>query len=200
MTQLSAKQQAILSAAIDQFALMGLQATTMEAICQKAEVSKRTLYKHYPNKEALFDAVVILLIERIEPLTAIQFIPNYDFEVQLKHLASSVVGLLCDPDYIRLSRIVMIESMRSEAQAKRLNEKFSHCEHSMVVWFEEASLAGCLGDHDAHFAAAFFWGGLKRLTFWEMAIRWQPPVDEQQLATFIEQACKLFCGGVNPRQ
>ncbi|KZN42991.1 TetR/AcrR family transcriptional regulator [Pseudoalteromonas luteoviolacea] len=200
MTQLSAKKQAILSAAIEQFALMGLQATTMEAICQKAEVSKRTLYKHYPNKEALFDAVVISLIERIQPLSAIQFIPNYDFEVQLKHLANSAVGLLSDPDYIRLSRIVMIESMRSEEQAQRLNEKFSDCEKSMVLWFEEAAMAGCLGDCDAHFAAAFFWGGLKRLTFWEMAIRWQPPIDEQQLSEFISQACRLFCNGVSPRQ
>ena len=112
MTQLSQKQQSILCAAIEEFAQKGLQATTMESISQSAEVSKRTLYKHYSTKDELFDAVVELLIERIKPITAIQFIPNYDFSVQLEHLAKSAMTLLNDEDYMRLSRIVMIESMR----------------------------------------------------------------------------------------
>ncbi|MCG7534782.1 TetR/AcrR family transcriptional regulator [Pseudoalteromonas sp. OOF1S-7] len=196
MTELTEKQQAILSAAVEEFAQRGLQATTMEAICSAAGVSKRTLYKHYATKEALFDAVVISLIERIQPITTIQFIPNYDFEIQLRHLADSAVSLLADEDYIKLSRIVMIESMRCQAQADRLNHKFSQCEAAMSLWFEEASRAGCLGTFSAPFAAAFFWGALKRLTFWDQAIRWQAPLAEADLDAFVDQACQLFCGGI----
>ncbi|GEK09672.1 MULTISPECIES: TetR/AcrR family transcriptional regulator [Pseudoalteromonas] len=200
MTQLSPKQQSILCAAIEEFAQKGLQATTMESISQSAEVSKRTLYKHYSTKDELFDAVVELLIERIKPITAIQFIPNYDFSVQLQHLAKSAMTLLNDEDYMRLSRIVMIESMRSFEQAQNLNGKFSHCEAEMIQWFEDAANAGCLGDFDADLAAAYFWGALKKLGYWERAIKWQAPLPEAELDILVEKAVALFCNGVTQRQ
>ncbi|CAM4242719.1 MULTISPECIES: TetR/AcrR family transcriptional regulator [Pseudoalteromonas] len=200
MTQLSPKQQSILCAAIEEFAQKGLQATTMESISQSAEVSKRTLYKHYSTKDELFDAVVELLIERIKPITAIQFIPNYDFSVQLQHLAKSAMTLLNDEDYMRLSRIVMIESMRSFEQAQNLNEKFSHCEAAMIQWFEDAANSGCLGSFDADFAAAYFWGALKKLGYWERAIKWQAPLPEAELDILVEKAVSLFCNGVTQPQ
>ncbi|BBN81533.1 TetR family transcriptional regulator [Pseudoalteromonas sp. A25] len=196
----SIKQQDILRAAVSLFAKNGLSATTMEQISANANVSKRTLYKHFANKEALFDAVVDLLISRIEPLTAIQFIPNYDFYTQLKHLAVNAVTLLSDEDYIKLSRIVIIESMRSQQQAQLLNERFMNCEKALLQWFEDAANAKCLAKFDAQIAAAFFWGGLKKLTFWEQAIKWQAPLDEKALDELIEQVCSLFCIGVTQRQ
>ncbi|WP_105168188.1 TetR/AcrR family transcriptional regulator [Pseudoalteromonas sp. T1lg23B] len=200
MTQYSAKQQDILSAAIKLFAQQGLSATTMEQVCSSAQVSKRTLYKHFANKDALFGAVVDLLIKRIVPLTSIQFIPNYDFATQLKHLATSAVALLGDDDYLTLSRIVIIESMRSKEQADNLNKRLMHCEKAMLIWFEDAAKAHCLGQFNAEFAAAFFWGGLKKLTFWEQVIKWQAPLDEAALDELVEQVCLLFCSGVTPRQ
>nr|WP_246239869.1 TetR/AcrR family transcriptional regulator [Pseudoalteromonas caenipelagi] len=187
-------------AAITLFAQNGLSATTMEQISVNANVSKRTLYKHYANKEALFDAVVDLLISRIEPLTAIQFIPNYDFKTQLKHLAISAVTLLSDEDYLTLARIVIIESMKSQQQADSLNERFMNCEKALLQWFEDASYADCLGRFDAQIAAAIFWGGLKKLTFWEQVIKWQAPLDEKALEELIEQVCLLFCSGVTQHQ
>ncbi|MEI5638717.1 MULTISPECIES: TetR/AcrR family transcriptional regulator [unclassified Pseudoalteromonas] len=200
MTQLSQKQQSILCAAIEEFAQKGLQATTMESISQSAEVSKRTLYKHYSTKDELFDAVVELLIERIKPITAIQFIPNYDFSVQLEHLAKSAMTLLNDEDYMRLSRIVMIESMRSYERAQNLNEKFGHCEAAMIQWFDDAARAGCLGHYDADFAASYFWGALKKLGYWERAIKWQAPMPEAELDLVVKKAVALFCNGVTPLQ
>lgn len=200
MTQLSPKQQSILCAAIEEFAQKGLQATTMESISQSAEVSKRTLYKHYSTKDELFDAVVELLIERIKPITAIQFIPNYDFAVQLQHLAKSAMTLLNDEDYMRLSRIVMIESMRSFEQAQNLNEKFSNCEAAMNQWFEDAASSGCLGSFKGDFAAAYFWGALKKLGYWERAIKWQAPLPEAELDLLVEKAVALFCNGVTQSQ
>ncbi|WP_440056024.1 TetR/AcrR family transcriptional regulator [Pseudoalteromonas sp. T1lg65] len=200
MTQQLSKQQSILCAAIELFAHKGLQATTMESICQLAEVSKRTLYKHYPTKEDLFDAVVELLIERIKPIASIQFIPNYDFAIQLQHLGQSAMSLLNDEDYMRLSRIVMIESMRSYEQAQKLNEKFGRCEFAMIQWFEDAANSGCLGHFDASFAASYFWGALKRLGYWDRAIKWQAPLAEAELEELVKQAVDLFCHGVTPRQ
>jgi len=197
--QLSTKQSSILSAAIKQFAQFGLTATTMERIATEAQVSKRTLYKHFPTKESLFDTVVDLLIERINPLVAIQFIPNYGFKTQLEHLARSAIELLSDEDYLTLSRIVMIESMRSKEQAERLAIRFNNCECALLQWFKDAFNAGCLGDFDAELAAGFFWGGLKKLTYWEQVLKWQPAIDEKALDQLLTQTVRLFCEGASPR-
>lgn len=198
--QLSLKHSNILAAAISQFAQYGLAAATMEKIAIEAEVSKRTLYKHFSSKEALFDTVVDLLIERIEPLVAIQFIPNYAFKPQLEHLARSAAKLLSDEDYLTLSRIVMIESMRSRSQAEKLAERFVNCECALSQWFHDASREGCLSQYDPDLAAAFFWGGLKKLTYWEQVLKWKMPLEEEALEKLIEQTVKIFCDGITPRQ
>ncbi|CAH9060626.1 hypothetical protein PSECIP111951_02320 [Pseudoalteromonas holothuriae] len=200
MADYSIKQLDILRAAIELFAQHGVSATTMEQISNNANVSKRTLYKHFANKEALFDVVVELLLSRVEPLTAIQFIPNYDFITQLKNLATNAVTMLSDDDYLTLSRIVLIESMRSKERAEALNKRFMTCEKALLQWFEDAESAHCLGQFKAHFAAAFFWGGLKKLTYWEQAIKWQAPLDEEALEELIDQACLLFCSGITLHQ
>lgn len=54
----SAKPGAIVAAAKRLFLTQGFAATSMDAVAREAPVSKRTLYNHFPSKEALFSAVV----------------------------------------------------------------------------------------------------------------------------------------------
>jgi AcrR family transcriptional regulator len=46
----SAADEAILEAAVDLFAEVGLEALTMEGVAARARVGKNTLYRRYPNK------------------------------------------------------------------------------------------------------------------------------------------------------
>lgn len=55
--QLGAKRRAILDAAQEVFDARGYEAATMDAVAQKAGVSKGTLYNHFQNKEDLFAKV-----------------------------------------------------------------------------------------------------------------------------------------------
>lgn len=48
----------ILAAALDAFATRGFAATKLDEVADKAGISKGTLYLYFPNKEALFKAVV----------------------------------------------------------------------------------------------------------------------------------------------
>lgn len=52
------KPAAIVAAAKRLFLGQGYGATSMDAVARDAPVSKRTLYNHFPSKEALFTAVV----------------------------------------------------------------------------------------------------------------------------------------------
>lgn len=190
------KHNDVLCAAITEFAQKGMVATTMEAIAKRANVSKRTLYKHYSSKDALFDAVVSLLLARIASLCCVAYDAERDVAVQLKYLAQLSVSLSADEDYLRLSKIVIIESMRSQSRAKKLDEQFKNCEAGLQVWFIQAKEAGVLGEYDPRFIAALFFGGIKKLTFWDQAIRWQPALPADELEQFIAQTCLLFSAGL----
>ncbi|KOQ92535.1 TetR/AcrR family transcriptional regulator, partial [Pluralibacter gergoviae] len=54
----SAKAQKVLAGAKSIFLARGYSAATTDMIQQAAGVSKSTVYAYYPNKEALFTAVV----------------------------------------------------------------------------------------------------------------------------------------------
>ncbi len=49
----------VLEAAIELFAGRGIDATSMDSICEAAGVSKATVYKHWPDKDALCMEVLI---------------------------------------------------------------------------------------------------------------------------------------------
>lgn len=52
------KHEAILAAAVECFANTGYAATSMDAIATTAGVSKQTVYHHFGNKNALFEATI----------------------------------------------------------------------------------------------------------------------------------------------
>ncbi|MEO2265789.1 TetR/AcrR family transcriptional regulator [Pseudoalteromonas pernae] len=188
----SSKQQAIMVAAIALFAQRGLAGTTMEAVATKAKVSKRTLYKYYSAKEQLFDGVVDLLLERIRPLHDNPYCPTTPIKEQLQKLADTSLKLTQDKDYLTLSRIIIIESLRSKKRAGLLEERFKNCEQGINNWFDEAHAAGALHDVPADIAAAVFFGSLKKLAFWEQLIKWQQPADKEKLDQLVELTSRMF--------
>ena len=60
MSRTLEKQSAILKAAKTLFLQKGFQTTSMDEITALAEVSKRTVYHHFPDKVTLFKAVIKL--------------------------------------------------------------------------------------------------------------------------------------------
>ncbi|GAP76272.1 transcriptional regulator, TetR family [Pseudoalteromonas sp. SW0106-04] len=188
----SNKQQAVITAAIALFAQHGLAGTTMEAVAGKAKVSKRTLYKYYSSKEHLFDGVVDLLIERIRPLQENHFCAQTPIKEQLQAQAHVGLQLTQDKDYLTLSRIVMIESLRSKKRAAKLQERFQSFEQGLHSWFYEAQQQGALGETPAEIAAAVFHGGMKKLAYWEQLIKWKPPVEKEKLDQLVELTCRMF--------
>jgi TetR/AcrR family transcriptional repressor of mexJK operon len=59
------KRAAILSAAHDLFLADGYERTSVDSISARADVSKRTVYDHFGDKESLFSAVVTAATESL---------------------------------------------------------------------------------------------------------------------------------------
>jgi len=60
------KRKALSERALDLFVREGVSAQTMEGIADKVGVSKRTLYKYFPNKEKLVERVILTKMESME--------------------------------------------------------------------------------------------------------------------------------------
>ena len=183
------KRNAMLDAGIAELAEQGLAGASMESIATRAEVSKRTLYKHFPSKEAVFEAVLLLLIERVAPLGKLHFDKKRNFAEQLQEIAGQEMQLICDPDFIRLSRVLMVECMRSEQRSRTLMAQFGEKEHGLFGWFSEAGKAGKLGKLDPRATADTFVAMLKSSTYWHSVIAWQPPPDKAMQKRVIDEAC-----------
>jgi len=73
------RRAAILAAALDVFAENGFAAARLDDVAQKAGVAKGTLYLYFPDKEALFEALlqglVSPVLQRIEVLSADAALP-----------------------------------------------------------------------------------------------------------------------------
>ena len=62
MAPLEGKREAIITAAGNLMLKHGLRGTSMEAIAREARIAKPTLYAYFPDKDAVFRAVVETLI------------------------------------------------------------------------------------------------------------------------------------------
>src|SRR5215831_11689283 len=54
----SARREAILAAALDEFSARGFAATRLDDVARRAGVAKGTIYLHFRDKEALFQDIV----------------------------------------------------------------------------------------------------------------------------------------------
>ena len=183
------KRNAMLDAGIAELAEQGLAGASMESIAGRAEVSKRTLYRHFPSKEAVFEAVLALLIERVDPLGKLHYDKKRDFAEQLREIAEQEMALLCDPDFVRLSRVLMVECMRSEERSQQLMVRFGEKENGLFRWFNEAGNAGKLGKLDPRALADVFVAMLKSCTYWHSVIAWQPAPNKSTQKRVIDEAC-----------
>ena len=113
---------AIREAAAALFLERGYQATSMDEIAARAGVSKQTIYTHFPNKEVLFEDLVLGNAGRVEAFLG-ELLATYehagDLESGLRAVARTYLGFVIRPEVLRLRRLVLGEAGRFPEIAKR---------------------------------------------------------------------------------
>ena len=102
----------ILDAATELFFARGYGATSVEAVAQRARISKRTFYHRFDNKATLFGAVLHRIIEGLRPPTAIPIVAGADFAEVLRRLAGLIIHAAVTPQALALHRLIVGESAR----------------------------------------------------------------------------------------
>ena len=102
----------ILEVATELFLSEGYGATSIEAVAERAGISKRTFYHRFDNKAVLFAAVVHRIIEQIRPPPGVALLEGATLHQILRRLAGLILRAALAPQAIALHRLITAESLR----------------------------------------------------------------------------------------
>lgn len=194
-TRSDIKQEDIIKSAIEVFAKKGFEQSSMEGISRHAGVSKRTLYKYYPNKDALFEVIVDKLMCRFDDQNDLKFDTSVAIEQQLKAITRKQMCHINNDDFQMTARMVMTECMRCAETSALMMEKFSSIEDSygLYRWAQQGIDAGILEIANIPLAIDQFIGSIKAVIFWPQLLGHLPTPSDDAVDAAIDQAVVTFC-------
>jgi TetR/AcrR family transcriptional regulator, mexJK operon transcriptional repressor len=113
----------ILEVATELFLTEGYGATSIEAVAERAGISKRTFYHRFENKAALFAAVVHRIIEQIRPPPEVPLLEGATLHKILRRLADLALRAALSPQAIALHRLITAESLRFPNLARAVHQE-----------------------------------------------------------------------------
>lgn len=113
----------ILEAATELFLKEGFGAVSIEAVAARARISKRTFYHRFPDKTALFVAVVQRIIEQIRPPREVPLLEGATVHDILRRLAGFMLHAALAPRAIALHRLIGAESARFPELARAVYDQ-----------------------------------------------------------------------------
>ncbi|MDH5824657.1 TetR/AcrR family transcriptional regulator [Luteimonas sp. RD2P54] len=186
------KRAAIVDAAVAEFRAAGFETTSMDRIAATAGVSKRTVYNHFPSKEALFVHIVDALMARGSDERATPYRAGTPLRGQLLELVQRKLRLLHEPDFADLARVAIVASLHSPELARQLMELLGRREHAMTTWVRAAAADGRLRTEDPAFAAQQLESLVKGAAFWPQIAMGQAPLTDAQQDAVAESAVEMF--------
>ena len=189
------KRDAIVQAAIGEFREHGFNGTSMDRVAAAADVSKRTVYNHFPSKEELFEAILLLMWERSQSPDDLAYTAARPLRDQLLELLAQKMRLLNDASFIDLSRVAMADMMHSPERARGITAKLSAKEEGLPRWLRAAQHDGRLrATMDVPYAAQQLQGMVKAFAFWPQLAMGQPPLAPAQQQKVLGDAVDMFLG------
>lgn len=186
------KRQAILAAAIDEFRTAGYETTSMDRIAARAEVSKRTVYNHFPSKEALFAEMLRQLWDAALEGEELSYRPDRPLREQLLELIAQKLRLLNDESFVSLARVAIAAGIHSPDRARDMVARMGEREEGLTVWIRDAAAAGRLKVKDTTFASHQLQGLVKSFAFWPQITMAQPSLDAAMQKQVSESAVDMF--------
>lgn len=186
------KREAIVQAAIAEFRDNGFEVTSMDRIAARAEVSKRTVYNHFPSKEELFSE----MLQRLWSIAATQadatYKPGVPLRDQLRELFDAKMETLGDSNFIDLARVAIGATIHSPERAQTWVSRLNQREETFTVWVRGAQQDGRLKAVEPGFAASQIHALLKAFAFWPQVTLNEPLLAPDKQREVVESALDLF--------
>jgi len=186
------KRLAVISAAIEEFLAAGFDATSMDRIAARASVSKRTVYNHFPSKEALFAEILRQLWDASHGGEAPAYRAGRPLRTQLLDLLSRKLKLMNDDAFLSLARVAIAAGIHSPERARDMVARLGEREEDLTVWVRAATADGRLRTSDPMLAAQQLQGLVKAFAFWPQVTMGQPPLSEEEQKKVADSAADMF--------
>ena len=181
MKRTEKKRKDIIDAAIDEFREQGFLGAKTTSIAKKANVSSRTLYNHFESKEALFEAISQIMIERNWSMEPVAYDPDQDFVEQLKEALWRYVGVITDETAIGLNRMVISELIRDLDRSRQFFSETEAHDYPITRLISEAMEAGVIRKADPGFATSQLLALVKNFYFWPEFFLGESPTPKEVL-------------------
>ena len=156
--QFSAERRAVLlETAAREFLARGFRDCSIDHIARVSRVSKTTIYRQFPNKEALFEAVALHTADGMAPLAEIPLDIEQP-EATLRDLADRIYRSQREQPYYReLFRLLIAETPHFPDMARRVRQRMmERLLKNTSAFFVELIAAGRMRHPDPLHAATTF--------------------------------------------
>ena len=134
----SRKNQDILEGAIKVFTEYGFESSSMDKIAEVAGVSKRTVYNHFPSKEALFQTIVFDFFQQGTDIQPSEYLKSVPIKDQLKGFAKGELYAVDDPTRLKLTRLLLSVFLIKTDLMKISYEQYRKNTKRFIKWLKAA--------------------------------------------------------------
>lgn len=170
LTRSEIKRSAVLNAAREEFLRCGFREANMDVIAERAGVSKRTVYNHYPSKQDLFIDTAHGLIVQLKQATQVSYDPDRALDEQLREFAEAEIDFICSPDCVRIFRLFLVESHSTPGLVEAIMNQEALTENPLLLWMKAAVEDGVLKATDIDIASNELHSMLKGAFFWPAVV------------------------------
>lgn len=186
------KRTAIMEAAVSELRASGFDNTSMDRIAEVASVSKRTVYNHFPSKEALFAAIVDELMTRCSVISEFPYDPDESLASQLTAIGRATIDLATSNEFQDLARVTLSRFIQSPEIAREMMIEPKQFEVGLVTWINAAQKAGRLKVSNPQQAAKQFQGLINSFVFWPQLVGSEPPLSARQQTAVLKSSVAMF--------
>lgn len=189
------KHSDIIAAAVSAFCEEGFGATSMDRIAQRAGVSKRTVYNHFPSKEALFQECVTVLVARMDAQAHAGDDPDAPVAERLRAYARRKLRTVLDAEAVATTRALMAELIRDPALGRRLFQAGPFTAGTALQsLLREETARGRLAvpDADLDLACLQLTEMLKGPLFWPLLMGFRDAPSESEISRVVDDAVTMF--------
>lgn len=179
-----------MEAAIQAFQDDGYENTSMDRIAEVAGASKRTVYNHFPSKDALFEAVIDRFLAEVTALKQIPWDPDRSLEEQLGEFADAKVRILSDPAWLGLFKVGLGVFVRDPELARKAAARAEEGGDALATWLRDATADGRLHVQSPDLAARVFWAMVSGALFWPQAL--EGPMDDEVASVLKAELIRTF--------
>lgn len=186
------KRESIVLAAIAEFRDHGFEVTSMDRIAARAEVSKRTVYNHFPSKEELFSEILHRLWADASNQPDATYRPDVALRDQLRDMLKAKMHTLNDSNFIDLARVAIGATIHSPDRAQTWVNRLNQREESFTIWIRAAQQDGRMKGVEPAFAAHQLHALLKTFAFWPQVTLNEPLLTPEKQTSVLESALDVF--------